>query len=78
MSEFIELMVCEVCIHLLANGEYVDGTDAADKAGQGMAKRWQGYHLIPGSDDFGYCMSSCEGCGSSEHGNRFRAFADKF
>ena len=35
-----ELQVCTVCLHLIANGEYHDGTDAAARCGQGLVDRW--------------------------------------
>lgn len=51
-----ELAVCVVCIHLLANGEYDDGTDAAERAGEGMASIWgdDARHLVAGGDELGY------------------------
>jgi len=72
-----EIAVCTVCICLLANGEYVDGTDAAERAGEGMARIWgdDGKYLSPGSEDLGYGMSSCGGCGETDHGDRHQAFA---
>lgn len=35
-----ELRVCLVCVHLIANGEFNDGTDAAEICGQAMARKW--------------------------------------
>lgn len=76
-EEPFELAVCEVCIHLLANGEFDDGTDAAEVAGKGMERSWgpMARHLVPGSEDLGHSRHSCQGCGSIEEGERFRAFA---
>lgn len=72
-----DLEVCEVCIHLLANGEYNDGTDAAERAYEGMAKVWgdDARYLIANGDDLGYSTSVCDGCGDSHHGDRFAAVA---
>jgi hypothetical protein len=72
-----ELSVCMVCIHLLANGEYNDGTDAAEVAGKGMDRIWgkDARHLVPGGDELGYSTSSCDGCGDWHHGDRFTATA---
>lgn len=71
-----ELSVCTVCIHLLANGEYNDGTDAAEVAAAGKVRIWgdDARHLTPGGEDLGHCTSDCDGCGDSEHGDRFRAY----
>lgn len=80
-NETFELAVCEVCIHLLANGEFDDGTNAAEVAGKGMERSWgpMAQHLVPGTDDegdsLGHSRHSCQGCGSIEEGERFRAFA---
>lgn len=74
----LDLSVCLVCIHLLANGEYNDGTDAAEVCAAGMARLWGAggvWHLVPGSEEFGYSVGSCEGCGDTMHGDRFEAFA---
>jgi hypothetical protein len=75
--DITELSVCTVCIHLLANGEYDDGTDAAEIAAAGMARVWGDdvVHLVPGSADLGHCSSSCDGCGSTLAGDRFEASA---
>jgi hypothetical protein len=75
MDEPLKISVCLVCIHLLANGEFNDGTDAADVAGSAMAVTWSGWHLVPGNEEHGYCTSSCGGCGDTLHGDRFEAFA---
>jgi len=52
-----ELSVCVVCLHLLANGEYNDGEDSAEKAWEGQQKIWGDdmRHLIAGSD----CDDNC-------------------
>ncbi len=74
----IELRVCTVCIHLLANGEYNDGTDAAEVCAAGITRLWgqePPWHLVPGGAELGYCTSSCDGCGDTLHGDRFEAFA---
>lgn len=72
-----ELSVCTVCNHLLSNGEYNNGTDDAERAGEGMARIWgdDARYLTPGGEDLDYCTSDCDGCGDSDHGDRFRAYA---
>lgn len=41
MIEGIDIIkACVVCVHLTANGEYNDGTDAADKCSEGQVKIW--------------------------------------
>ena len=73
----IDLSVCVVCIFLLANGEYNDGTDAAEVAAAGMERIWgaDARHLVPGGEELGYSTSSCDACGDWLHGDRFAASA---
>lgn len=41
MIEGIEtIKACVVCLHLTANGEFNDGTDAAEKSSEGRVKIW--------------------------------------
>jgi hypothetical protein len=75
-----EIRVCVVCIHLLCNGEYNDGTDAAERASEGMTRIWGDdvKHLTPaGSEDgepyFSWC--SCDGCGDTDGGERHLVYA---
>lgn len=72
-----ELSVCIVCNFLLAHGEYNDGTDAAEQASEGMTHIWgdDRKHLIPDGDNLGHCTSSCDGCGQTDHGDRYCATA---
>ena len=74
-----DLRVCTVCIHLLANGEFNDGTDAAEVAAAGIARIWgaTARDLCPGDSeqDNGFSTSACDGCGDSDHGDRFHAVA---
>lgn len=73
----VELSVCQVCLHLLANGEYNDGTNAAETAVTGMYRIW-GFnvrHLVADGEDLGFSTSSCDGCGDTHHGDRYRAVA---
>jgi len=74
--DITELSVCVVCIHLLANGEYDDGTDAAEVASAGQLAKWGDdvQHLVAGGDDLGFMKSDCDGCGDHHHGDRFRAY----
>jgi hypothetical protein len=79
--DITELRVCVVCIHLLANGEYNDGTDVAELAHAGMIHIWgeDAKHLVPGGGDgdgdYGFCTSQCDGCGDTCHGDRYQAYA---
>jgi len=81
--DMTELEVCTVCIHLLANGECNDGTDAAEKCSEGMIRIWgsDATHLVPGggsgndSGDRGFSWSSCERCGDTYGGDRHQAWA---
>lgn len=79
MSKFniTELEVCTMCIHLLANGEYDDGTNAVVIVADGIRRTWGANvsHLVPGSSDLGFSWSSCDGCGSTLGGNRHEASA---
>lgn len=72
-----ELEVCTVCIHILANGEFNDGTDADDKARQGMAKLWgdDAMHLVAGDGEIAFSAASCDGCGDPLAGERHEAAA---
>ena len=73
--DITDIDVCEVCIHLIANGEYNDGEDTAERCAAGQGRTWGANvrHLTYGGDDLGYSQYRCEGCGNSDHGNRFRA-----
>ena len=71
--------VCTVCLCLMANGEYNDGTDAADACLRGMRELWGDdvRHMIAGCSDDGepgYSTQSCEGCGDWQHGDRHIAY----
>ncbi|MCO1657436.1 hypothetical protein [Pseudonocardia humida] len=70
-----DLSICVVCQHLLANGEYNDGTTAAETAATGMLKLWgnNALLLIPDGTDLGYRTTTCESCGNTDHGDRYRA-----
>ena len=70
-----ELAVCVVCLHLLANGEYDDGTDAAERAGAGLLRRWGDLaaRIVADGTDLGFRATACEGCGDPAHGDRYRA-----
>jgi hypothetical protein len=74
--DFVNLAVCVVCIHLIANGEFNDGTDAAETAVTGMQRLWgpRARYLLPDGTELGYSTSSCESCGDT-HGDRYRAIA---
>jgi hypothetical protein len=75
--ERIELAVCIVCLHLLANGEFNDGTDAAENAAIGMILLWgdNARHLVADGTELGFGTWPCEGCGNTDHGDRYRAVA---
>jgi hypothetical protein len=73
----IELAVCVVCLHLLANGEFNDGTDAAEIAGSGMARIWgdNARHLVADGEELGFSTLPCDSCDDTHHGDRYRAIA---
>jgi hypothetical protein len=75
--DHLELSVCVVCLHLLANGEFNDGTDAAENAAIGMIllRGATARHLVADGEDLGFSTSSCDGCGDTDHGDRYRAIA---
>lgn len=72
-----ELSVCDVCRYLIAYGEYNDGEDTAETASAGIARIWgdDAKHFISDGAALGYCISSCDACGNTDHGERFRATA---
>lgn len=49
--EITEISVCLVCMHLMCNGEYNDGTDAAEKCAERQDLVWGGNqkYFTPGS-----------------------------
>ncbi|MGC2652281.1 MAG: hypothetical protein WA317_01475 [Mycobacterium sp.] len=73
--EITELDVCTVCIHLIANGEFNDGTDAADVARAGWETTFgdQAQYLTYGGEELGFSWSSCDACGNGDGGDRYRA-----
>lgn len=75
MFDVIELSVCTVCLHLIANGEFEDGTDVAEQTNAAMVERWgeDVAHMVLGGDELGFCDSACTGCGAIEAGDRFTA-----
>jgi hypothetical protein len=77
MSMYVEteLEVCEVCVHLIANGEYADGTDAALIASEAMVDRWadKAADIVLGGDELGFRLRPCDACGSKLAGDRFTA-----
>ena len=90
-----DLRVCEVCMSLVANGEYNDGEDTAEVCAAGMEKKWGDLarHMCLGHshdedecghvgescpddadcdcENYGYSTSACDGCGDSDHGDRY-------
>lgn len=40
MNEPTYFKACDVCMYLTANGEYNDGTDAAEKCAEGQVRIW--------------------------------------
>lgn len=80
-KETITLSVCQDCLMAVANG--IDSIEDGLWEGHlelivaGM-EAWAvtGYHLAPGSEDYGFrWQSQCNVCESSEGGDRFEAFA---
>lgn len=76
-SRFIEyeLVVCEVCTNIIANGEYNDGTDAAERAAAGMTEIWgkDARHLSLTGEADTFSTARCGGCGETDHGYRHPA-----
>jgi hypothetical protein len=72
--DITEIDVCVVCIMLTANGEYDDGTDAAERCTEGQARIWGDdvRHFTMGGEELGFSWSSCDGCGDTNGGDRFR------
>lgn len=70
-----ELSICLICLHLIANGEYNDGTDIADVTNARMLEKWGDLtmSISLGGDELGFCTSECDGCGDTDHGDRFTA-----
>ncbi len=70
-----ELDVCMVCLHLLANGEYNDGEDTAEVCAAGQEKIWGEdlRYMTLGGEELGFSWSSCDGCGDTHGGDRYRA-----
>ena len=62
MIEGIEtIKACVVCLHLTANGEFNDGTDAAEKCAEGQQKIW-------GNRASQFVLSGCsEDCGAEDY-----------
>jgi hypothetical protein len=77
LADHLELSVCTVCLHLLANGEFNDGTDAAELAATGMEPLWgtTARHLVADGTELGFSTWSCDTCGDTDHGDRYRAIA---
>lgn len=79
MAKFneVELSICTVCAHLFANGEYDDGTDAAEVASKGIDRKWgadaRHISVTDGGEDFS--TSDCDTCGDHLHGERHNAVA---
>lgn len=70
-----DLDVCTVCVHLIANGEFDDGTDAAEKCSARQVKIWGplAVAMVLGDDDEWFSYRSCDGCGDQLAGDRFHA-----
>lgn len=75
--ETTEITVCTVCVHLIANGEYDDGTTAAEDCARGQVTTWgdDARHLFLGEGYDGFAHTPCEGCGDTLAGHRFPAVA---
>lgn len=55
------IKACLVCVHLTANGEFNDGTDAAEKCAEGQQKIW-------GDRASQFCMAGCaEDCNAKDY-----------
>lgn len=70
-----DLDLCVVCTHLVANGEYVDGTDAADECSRAQVEKWGrlAVHMVLTDGEDEYSTLACDGCGDTDHGYRHKA-----
>jgi hypothetical protein len=72
MSEPTLIKVCTVCVQLIANGEYNDGTDAAEKCAEGQVRIWgdnASAMCIAGCDEYSHCtIDEDHECESFEQG----------
>jgi len=68
--------VCTVCAHIIANGEFDDGTNARELAISGTLLRhpegYTGMHL-DADPEIGFRTTMCDTCGENLHGDRFKA-----
>ncbi|WP_372663607.1 hypothetical protein [Amycolatopsis kentuckyensis] len=71
-----KLSVCVDCIQLLANGEINDGEDTAERCAEGQVREWGDnvMHMTYSGEELGFSWTSCDGCGSSLGGDRYRAY----
>lgn len=70
-----DLSICTICLHLIANGEYNDGTDIAELTSDRMVAKWGDLTmcLTLGGEELGFSTRECDGCGNTDHGDRFTA-----
>ena len=77
MFETVDLEVCTVCVHIIANGEYNDGTDTGDRVADAQVALWgdAASRLVLGDvdEDRGFSSAECDGCGNGAAGDRYAA-----
>lgn len=81
--ETTDLKVCVDCIMLLANGEVFnsDGDEITTAHADKIDALWGRTEIVPagGEDDEShFSWQSCDGCGSTDGGDRFAAAALHF
>lgn len=65
------LSVCESCRLHHTNGECGRCYDDCDHDGFEPLNRVDARFVALGDEEYGYCISPCQGCGSDYHGDRF-------
>lgn len=82
------ISVCQGCVHAVAYGECegcdhcvefkISGDHLSDPCRAlwlAQCQRWAGagVSLVAGDVEHGFCTTECEGCGDTDHGDRFEA-----
>ena len=76
-----KLSVCSDCISVIANGDYtvldysyspIEASIRKAEIDKGLAETPDGY-WIAGQEEYGFCHSKCDCCGTHLHGDRFEA-----
>lgn len=70
-----DLAVCQICLHLIAYGEWNDGTDQGAHTFASMSDMWgrELGLLYADGRELGFSMRDCDGCGDTHGGDRYAA-----